>query len=243
MNPTYVTGYWRIKNNKKHNYAHYKELIPLTVEKYKNKNLIFFHDNDKIILDLKKKYKNKNIKFIYIKIKDLPTYEISKEYVESCKNQNNSKFKYLNKEKGYIHYSRDYLNSSPIVYRSLFTIWTSKIFLINNVIDNNIFKSDYFTWIDSGISKLNKKNFYHINKNYYNNKLNYFNSRAYYHGEQIHGLAGFMNANKYIYKKLLILFKNELKLNKNSNYAHDEETLIFLIYKKNNNLFNSIKLF
>ena len=41
MSKTYITGYWKIKENIKHSYNHYKQLFEGTFNILKNQNVIF----------------------------------------------------------------------------------------------------------------------------------------------------------------------------------------------------------
>ena len=53
-NTTFISGYWKIKDNVKHSYDnHYKKLIPKTLTILKNCNIVFFYDNDDVLSDIK----------------------------------------------------------------------------------------------------------------------------------------------------------------------------------------------
>jgi hypothetical protein len=140
-NTTFCIGYWHIELNTKHHIDHYLKLIPKTLELIGNNNLVLFYENDDI-LKLFKKYKKTN-KFLPIKIyiNDLPTYEMSKDYLESCKKQNNEYLQSINniKEKGLIHYDREYMQSGEDSFRKIFSVWSSKILLIQKIIKKKPF--------------------------------------------------------------------------------------------------------
>ena len=148
------------------------------------------------------------------------------------------------REKGLVHYKREYKRSGENAYRSIFSIWTSKILILEDLIEENPFNSEDFAWVDVGIAKVERMKRYVIrkNNNYSENQLNYLkhvNSMK-YQGKLLEISGCFLFGNKKTWNEIIPLFKEELNENKHSNYAHDEETLIHLVYKKNINLFNGI---
>ena len=118
VSTTYVTGYWHVPDNQKHSLEHYLDLIPETLSRLKNHNVILYCDEPRVV-DLFKTYIKPNKLIIRsLSIKDLPTYYLSEKYFTSCTNQDNhmlqEKLEALNiqnhrKEKGIIHYRREYL--------------------------------------------------------------------------------------------------------------------------------------
>ena len=242
-NITYITALFIVENNKKNNLEHYKKYLIKTLNLLKNKYIIFYY-NDEYILDyIPNKYKNKNIIFIKKEIKDLYTYKYSNAYLNSCKNQNNKKLEsYNNKnEKGLVHYKREYIHGGEEVYKNLFTIWTSKLFLIKDTIKDNPFKTDNFAWCDISITrtKYYKKI---LDLNIKPNKIyNFSYSTMKYNNKNINIQGGFLLGNKIAFLNLINLFKNKIISLKNSNYAHDEETILTLISYENKNFFISIR--
>lgn len=239
-NITYVAGYWRVPNYKKHDDEYYNNSIIQTIQRLKDHNVIFFYIDDNI-LNIVKSIKQTNIIFIKINIIGLPTWDISEFYLKSCENQDNTHIidKYgSNGQKGVIHYNREYLSGGPDVYRNVFTIWTSKLFLIQQIIEINPYNTNNFAWIDAGLGNrlgdfLDIQNY---KDNYINCRISYFK----YLSNTIYLMAGILISNKDTWLKIIPLFKEELELQKNSNYAHDEETILHLVYEKNPLLFNHI---
>jgi len=233
-NITYVIGYWKIPNYKKHDYNYYYDTIRDNLNNFIDKKVIFYYKNNDI-LNIVKRIKNTNIIFIKKNIIYLPTWNISRFYLESCKNQKLG-YLYNNKEKGLIHYKREFLLGGPEVYRKIFTIWTSKIYLIENAITENFFNTKYFAWVDAGL-KFNI-NSYIRSINYKNKRINgLYGFSLKYLGEKIYMSAGIMISDTNTWLNFIPLFKQELENNKKSNYAHDEETLIHIIHKKHPELF------
>jgi len=236
-----VIGYWKVPNYKKHDYNYYYDRIKTNFKNLIHNNVIFYYKDDDI-LNIVKRIKNTNIIFIKKYIKELPTWEISSFYLESCKNQNNIELRDLydsrEYEKGLVHYKREFLLGGPEVYRKIFTIWTSKIYLIENAITENPFNTEYFSWIDAGLrNNINE----HIQSiNYKNNHINGLGGSCMnYLGEKVHMCAGVIISDKNTWLNFIPLYKEELENNKNSNYAHDEETLLHILYKKYPNLVKS----
>ena len=233
---TYVLGFWKVNNNTKRSMNHYYKFMPKTFQKLKNKNIVFFYGDDDILEYVNSICKTPYFIAIKIPVDELPTYELSADYLESCKNQNNSYLESMNDRKGLKHYAREYKKSGEDAYRKIISIWTSKILLIKRVIDSNPFNSINFAWADVSIARINLP----ITKTNYNmNKINMNKGGCRYMGEIINNGAGFMISGKNTWLKLIPLYKTKLEELRHSNYAHDEETILYLIYKENKELFNN----
>ena len=241
---TFICGYWKIKDNVKHSYNnHYKKLIPKTFTILKNCNIVFFYDDDDVLSDIKKYIQTNNIIYKKISIDSLETYDLSNDYLETCKLQDNVSLRKINtmNEKGLVHYQREYNKSGEDSFRKVFTVWTSKLFVVNKTIDQNPFNTNYFAWIDISASQVN------INKKYFTqsylpNKIYHFSMNIMrYYGIKLPIMGFFLIAHKNIWKKLMPLYEKQLELSKNSKYAHDEETILYLIWKDNKDLFCDIE--
>ena len=240
---TFICGYWKIKQNVKNSYEnHYKKLIPKTLNILRNCKIIFFYDNDEVLSEVKKHIQTNNIIYKKISIDSLETYNLSYDYLETCKLQDNVSLRKINthKEKGLVHYQREYKKSGEDSFRKVFTVWTSKLFLVNKTIDENPFNTNYFAWIDISCSRFDRNNKLYT-KFYFPTKLFHFGNGMKYYGVTLPINASFLIAHKNIWKKLIPLYKKQLQLSKNSKYAHDEETILYLIWKDNKNLFCDIK--
>jgi hypothetical protein len=234
---TYVIGFWRVNNNVKHDMSHYYKIMPKTFNRLKKKKIVFFYGDDNILKYVNKIRKTQDFIAIKIPVKELPTYELSADYLESCKNQDIDYLISKNDEKGLNHYRREYKKSGEEAYRKIISIWTSKLLLIKKVIDSNPFDSKFFVWADAAIGKTKLK----IRKTDYN--MNFINTnRSYmiYMGERIKNGAGFMISSYDTWLKLIPLYEKKLEELRHSNYAHDEETILHLICKENEELFNNI---
>jgi hypothetical protein len=211
--------------------------MPKTFNLLRNKRVVFFYGDDHI-LKLIQRFCNTPY-FIPIKIDvcDLPTYTITKSYVESCKKQNNNYLIENHDGKGLSHYRRDYKGSGEVNYRKLIAIWLSKIFLIEKIIHENPFHTENFAWIDASFGRtgmnINNLTFDPL-------KINTISSRLKYIGKQIYSKAGFMISSQNTWLTFIPLYKEKIEVLKDSNYAHDEETIIFNIYMDNPNLFGHV---
>ena len=239
---TYVCGYWYIPNNVKHSLRHYKKHFLNTFNILQDCNIVYFYDNDKILSYLKPFVKTKNIIFIKYPVKFLPTEELSDAYLSSCKRQDNAYLKMIDKgnEKGLFHYNREFLRSGEDAYKKIFSVWTSKILLIKKVMFDNPFNTEFFAWIDCAISKLNRDP--RLYKSLYSYKyLHHFENSMKYYGKILPLNAGFMIAHKDIWNVIIPLYQKQLFESKTSKYAHDEETILYLVMKTHPNLFKSIR--
>ena len=62
-----------------------------------------------------------------------------------------------------------------------------------------------------------------------------------YYGKLLPILGCFMIAHRTLWKQLVPLYETQLHLSKDSRYGHDEETILYLIWKENKDLFCDIK--
>ena len=235
-NTTFVLGYWYIKENIKKNLDHYKKFIPETFNILKDQNIIFFY-NENFVLEMVKECLQSN-KFtpINLSIEELPTYGISEDYLQSCINQDNEHLLTIDQgnEKGIIHYIRDCKRAGSICYKKLFTVWSSKILLVEKIINKNQFDTKFFSWADASISILKQKviNWNFIDYDYSEKYIYHYDGAMKYYGNKINLRAGFIFGYEKKWLDLIKLYKKQLYKLKDSNYAHDEETILNTIYKQ-----------
>lgn len=227
-NTTFVSGFWHIPKNKKRNLQHYKSLLSRTMEMVKGQNLIYYHNGFELngIGD--------NVIQRNIEVENLPTYDISSKYLNSCKAQNNNIVSPF--EKGGIHYRREYMESGEESFRKVFTVWTSKLFLLKEVYNENPFDTEYFSWIDASISRMNyqRKNWDFMNKIYPDDECAMiYKSSMSYKRESLKLSCGFMLFDIKSMKDIINLYEEMLEALSNDNYAHDEETILHEVEKAN----------
>lgn len=166
-NLTLVTGYWVVRSNKKKSIKHYLENIPKGIKLYKNVNLIFYYNED-FIKELVENVKNKetNILFIKKEINELPTWEISGKYAGNCRNFDVQKLSNFVGGKPRLFYEKAYHNRRVLLqlntskyppmgfanYKEIFTIWTSKLLLVEDAIKKNYFNTTNYSWTDCVMS-------------------------------------------------------------------------------------------
>ena len=157
-------------------------------------------------------------------------------YLTSCKNQDNDLLESINtkREKGLNHNIREYRQIGDISYRKIFTIWASKLFLVEKTINDNPFSNSYFAWVDATVSRFDSKrenNF--LARSFGTRHLYHYKSPMFFYGKRLPVNASFMLAHKKIFEDIIGDYRSELENSKYSNYAHDEETILGLIYEKN----------
>ena len=171
-------------------------------------------------------------------IEDLPTYNISDYLLNSCKNQNLSDVKDRDKEKGYVHYVRDLKLSNEDTYKKIISVWTSKILLVEYIMNINPYKTDNFAWVDVSATRFNVRKQHYTS--FISGRINALNTSMHYKGERIFNGATIMIADRETWSWVIPLYKEKLEAYKDSNYGHDEETLMFLIYKEHPDRFIKI---
>jgi hypothetical protein len=204
----------------------------------KDKKIVFFYEDEDILIFVKSIVDTEYFLPIHLHVTDLPTYEFSDDYLTSCKNQDNIFLQQHNDMKGIIHYWRDFRQSGEDCYRKIISIWTSKILLVDRVIQTNPYSTDAFAWVDVSMSRFNNN---YIKKNYNPSCINTPPNKMSYMGEKITNNAAFMISTKAIWLLFITLYKAKLQALRHSNYAHDEETIIYLIYKEHPQLLGIIE--
>ena len=247
LSKTYITGYWQVANNRKHSWEHYSTHIPETLKRLKGQNLVLFYEDDWVMDFFLQHIPATQLHASKLKLEDLPTFGLSGKYLNACVNQDTNSM-YLNlknlgidnprKEKGIIHYEREYLKSGCDSYQSVFSIWTSKPFLVMQAINDRFFDSRQYVWIDAGIGK--KKEWHFEDNIDTKDRIMTYGSKMLFKGEKLKRSAGVMAANKETWMKFIPLYNWQLEHSWKDNYAHDEETIISLVAEKHPNLFSSI---
>jgi len=271
-NTTFILGFWYHEKNIKRNLDHYFQHIPDTFALLKGCKIVFYYEQDFVLDFVIKHVQTQDFKAIKIAVKDLPTYNLSADYLNSCINQDNEKIlnhedvkryvdierlkhdvKYKQRscgEKGITHYNRDYTLSGIDSYRHIITVWTSKVHLMNY----NTYNTEYVAWVDVSFSRFNSitqkiKNLpdtesflsYKYDANILTKQGPTVVQR--YYGEPLSIIACFMRCSKKLLsEKILPLYVQQLHRYKDSNYAHDEETILHLMSKEYPEFFNSIEL-
>ena len=214
----------------------------------KNEKIVFFYEDPSILTFARKHLHTSHFYPICLKLQDLPTYSISNDYLKSCIQQNNVTLQALSKgnEKGLIHYRRDYKQSGPENFRRIFTVWSSKVFLVNQIVDLNPYQTSKFAWVDASYARFlrpkkpNKWNLDFYRHDFTPSFIYHYSSNMKYYGKSIQIHAAFMIGGEPEWKKLLDLYKEQLEISKTSNYAHDEETLLHLVSERGPTLFHKI---
>ena len=238
---TLVMGYWEIKSNTKKDHKEYlnhlKDVLPKLVDYYE----ILFYYNDKSLLKFVEKIIKEdnlkiNIRFIKSKIEELPTYSASNEAINNFKKSDivDLKSKYNIREKGIIHFKKNE-ESGENVYKKLFTIWTSKLYLIEQLLNENIINTKYVGWCDVSITKCQDKFrreciFDEMSLNL--NKVNFISSNMEYYGKVLPVGAGIIIGDKNKMSELIKNYKLEFNEVIKENYFHDEETILSRLYDK-----------
>ena len=153
-----IDGYWTLKNNVKVKYESYLEHLKNTISRLNNYTIYFFYGEEKIknlIEDIIKEQKlTIDITFIYKTIEELPTYNKSHLALENFKKFDLEEYikKYNITEKGIVHSIQDVNKSGISIYQKLFTIWTSKLYLMNDILNQYQIPTEFLSWVDISIA-------------------------------------------------------------------------------------------
>lgn len=243
-NATFCSGFWSIRGNAKRPLEHYQEMLPKTLHLLRGQNLVFFYGEEDILDLVRSHHATGQLLPIRTEIEELPAYGLSEDYFESCKRQDNDRLRRLEKgnEKGLIHYEREYRQSGEQAYRRIVTIWMSKLLLVERVMAENPFASEFFGWADASVARFNDKrtNWNFMNGRYANGHLYHYGNQMRYEGELCRLNASFMFGHRDAVSRVVDLYRSQLDASRRSDYAHDEETILNLVYRDNERLFRKI---
>lgn len=249
---TFVSGFWMVERPIKYEFNHYHSLIPKTFSLLENKNIAFFYE-DRGFLDYLNKYiKTKKFLSYYLHPIDLPANEITKDYINTCKEQDAASLKkiYPYKEGGFLWYENveKGLGKWPMMkdhepsYFTQTCIMLSKSFLVKEIIKKNPFNTNYFAWADLSISRFrhNRKNADFTKFDFTNKYMYHYSSFMRYYGKRQKVNGSFMFGHKSKWEEFLPLYEGELIKLKNSKYCHSDESVITSVVNKSPDLFKAI---
>ena len=102
----------------------------------------------------------------------------------------------------------------------------------------NPYKTDDFAWVDVSATRFNVRKEHYTT--FINGRFNALNTSMHYKGEKLFHGATIMIADRETWSWIIPIYKQKLEENKDSDYGHDEETLMFLIYKEHPHRFVKI---
>lgn len=244
---TFCSGLWLVPGNPKRDPNHYFKYLDLTIEMLSGGNLIF-HCSDAIILERVEALCRKNSIDLRLRntvVEKLPAYHYSATFLENCHNMGLDAFPEpvdKNREKGVLHYWRDYKAGGAEAYRQMITIWLSKIDLAMSAVKEAHGSSQEVAWIDASISRFNRKrdNWDFRNSEVEEYRLNHFRTGVNYFGKQLPINASFLHAKPEAWFTVHELFQASLRSALKMTYAHDEETILSHCKIANPDIFNAL---
>jgi hypothetical protein len=242
-NITFCTGFWHIPQNKKRSLQHYLDLLPLTIEMIKNGKLLVFHDDFEFLSLCNTYAERHNVTMVgkQMALSQLPYFSLGDALLSSCKAMDRGGVLGRSmREKGVIHYYRDYLESGEESYKNLMSIWMSKVPLVSrHAITINPFGTPKYAWIDCSISRFNsgRKNWNFVALPYNNEKVYHYKNTMTYFAERLKLNASFLCGSTKAWKILDQLFEKYLLAHLSDAYAHDEETILNFVVNDHSHLF------
>ena len=240
---TFCTGFWHIPQNKKRSLQHYLDQLPATIEMIENGKLLVFHNDLEFLSLCNSCAERHNVRVVgkQIPLSQLPYFRVGDALLASCKAINRGGVSGQSvREKGIIHYNRDYLESGEESYKHLMSIWMSKVPLISrHAIAMNPFGTPKYAWIDCSISRFNnwRENWNFLALPYNNEKIYHYKNNMKYYAERLKLNASFLCGSIKTWKRLDQLFEQYLFSHLSDAYAHDEETILNFVINDHSDLF------
>jgi hypothetical protein len=112
---------------------------------------------------------------------------------------------------------------------------------VNQVAEENPYGSQIFAWVDASLAKFPRPVQKYKRPNYPPDQFSMFaDNTMLYRGSRIKLIACFMVARPQIWDQVTRLFLQKLDEQQYSGYAHDEETILFLVRQQHPRLFASL---
>ncbi len=269
---TFCTGYWPVPGNRKRDRSHYRTLLPETLRMLGERRVVFFHADELDLAALRALAPRAQLQPVRIAIEELPSFEIAGRYLRACRAREGGReaiaaralaglplgrrllawpawlrrspgLPYRLKEKGLIHLEREILAAGDRVYLALFSIWTSKILLVQDWIRQARSASAYYAWIDASIPRFNRqrRNWAFMEQDYAPGRIYHYRNHMRYQGRRCPINASLLLGSREAFLALAAGFREVLEGQQDSGYAHDEETLLHLVHGSRSGLFTPIE--
>ena len=247
LDRTYVSGHWMLAHSPKNPVEHYYKLIPKTLAMLAGSRLVFFYDDPELLQFVENHALDNGIDLVPAEkpIDELPARDLSEGFAASCERMGLDAFpepEYKNKEKGVIHYWRDWKRGGPRFYKGLLTIWLSKVSLVSEAIEKSqdLYLGGYFAWVDASVARVSRKrrnwDFTRVRLpkaqvSCYKNDMRYF-------GGTLPVSASFLGGGAAVWPEMERRFLLKARASLDTAYAHDEETILSAVYLDDPDLFN-----
>mgnify|MGYP001340252561 CR=1 FL=1 len=242
---TFVSGYWMVERPIKYEFNHYHNLIPKTFAMLENKNIVFFYEDKGLLHYINNYIKTNKFVSYFLSSIDLPANEITKSYVDTCKQQDDTSLKKSKWSAGGFEKGlgkKSMMLKHELSYATQISIMFSKSFLVQKVIEANPFNTNYFAWIDLSIARFKDKR-----KNWDFTKFNFTDEHMYHYSSfmrnygKLQKLNGsFLLGHKSKWEDFIPIYEDELIKLKSSKYCHSDESVITSVINKHPKLFNAI---
>lgn len=227
----YCTGFWHLKKNRKHLLDHYFSLLPETLAMLQGQRLHLFFDDAEIEAKFRAASRREGVEFSseYRPLESLPTTEVVRPVLVTCENGAVPELSGAEKrEKGRIHYHRDFLGSGEETFHALLAIWTSKIPLVAQFAETSACDEDIVAWVDASVSRFNgsRTQWDFSRCSLPPDALSHYSSPMRYYGQTLPLNASFLAARPLVWQRVAKLFLEEIDVRASDGYVHDEETIM-----------------
>lgn len=232
--------------NRKRDKSSYESYLNRTCQTIKGQSLLFFSDDQEFITKLEALCNKYSITLFTVvrKIKELKGADHASAVTNNCKKMALSKIQFTkswHKEKGTIHYHRDFEKPVDEVLTDLNTIWLSKIPL---VLESISLKKDYdnYAWIDVSFSRFDfERSNWNIRKlEITKDKIQHYKSPMTFYGKALPINASFLIGSRVAWNTLNLEYQKCLAKLIEIPYAIDEEVVLAEVRECQPSLFLSI---
>lgn len=245
---TYVMAYWPIPGNAKRSLDHYSEHLALSLQMLAGENLYFISGNKAVLSSVEALSKAHGVRLHVARrtLDDLPKRTAMDTLLQKTKefgSRLSAPPADFQRDKGLIHYWRDYRQSGEEAFKRIFCIWHSKIDLLQAAARDNPFSSSEFAWVDASISRFNGRrpgwDFRRLPAARPGVVQHYANDMC-KNGRQLALNASFLLCDAAAIDRLHAAYEEAFALCLRDAYPNDEETVLDTIVTRNPELFSVI---
>lgn len=241
----YVSGLWHVPSNCKRDPAHYRATFARTMAMLRGHRLVFLSDDDGVLIWAQGLARDHGVdlKPALRPVESLPNWGTAAALTERCREMAldaGPRPAALTAEKGLVHYWRDYMGSGARAYRRIVTIWTSKVPLLAECVEQA--RQGDIAWIDASAARFNgrRTSWDFTRVPVPEGRIAHYGNQMTYLGQRLPLNASFLCGTVAAIGRLAPAFEDALQAATRQPYAHDEETILGAVHQRQPALFETV---
>lgn len=240
---TYVTGFWLLPGNVKRDLSHYAATAGQTAELIRGAHLVFYCSGKPEEIAIANSFRpaNVDVEIRQIGLADLPGRPLALRALDACERMKDAKPALITGEKGDVHLRRDYEKSGAEAYVNLQSIWLSKV-LLTGTTARTLDAPTAVAWVDISLSRIKGlRSGWNIARHKdAADRILCYRTRMSAQGFPVNVSGAFLSGYRGTWGRLLTAYDDAAQTALADAYAHDEETILSLVRRRQPDLFKEI---